>query len=118
MCQRKSPIIITATGVRFLGRGVAIELSSDHLDDLRTELARAWSTWLSPQDRRRFRAHVTIQNKVTPAEAKALHTQLQNEFDPMHIEGSGLCLWRYKNGPWEELHEFTFASCPVRPLRL
>ena len=62
---------VDVTGVRSLGRGVAISLASPELAAIRTELARGWAPWLTPQDRAKRDLHVTVQNKVTPAEARA-----------------------------------------------
>lgn len=112
VCGDRSAFSITSTGVRLLGRGVAIELASESLQSLRAQLARDWAGWLSLQDRRTFRPHVTIQNKVEPSDAKALHSRLSLVFAPMHIQGLGLCLWRYMGGPWEKLGEFTFGASP------
>ena len=96
------------TGVRFLGRGVAFELSSGELAQLRGSLADAWEPWLTPQDRQRHRPHVTVQNKVAPEVARALHARLSASFVPGEVEARGLGLWRYLGGPWEPVAELAF----------
>jgi 2'-5' RNA ligase len=63
-----------------------------------------------PQDSQRFQPHVTIQNKVAPDEARALHRRLSAEFQPFTIRGEGLILWRYLGGPWERIRLFRFAA--------
>ena len=100
---------VAVTGVRFLGRGVAYDLASSELDALRTSLVRAWAPWLTPQDRQWHRAHVTVQNKVSPEVARALHTQLSASFVPGSVTARGLGLWRYLGGPWERVDAFRFA---------
>ena len=100
----RPPVQIEAP--RPLGRGVAFPLASPDLQALRGRLADAWSPWLTPQDRQRFSPHVTVQNKVTPAEAAATLDRLQQGFVPWRSEGVALLLWRYLDGPWEALERF------------
>jgi 2'-5' RNA ligase len=99
---------VAVTGLRFLGRGVAFTLESAELGALRAELAASWQTWLIPQDRQRHAPHVTVQNKVEPAVARALHDQLLAGFVPYRVRARGLGLWRYLGGPWEPLAELPF----------
>jgi len=96
--------------VRSLGRGVAYDLHAAELDAQRTELARRWAPWLTPQDARPHRAHVTVQNKVEPAAARALLAQLQAGFAPHQVGATGLALWRYLDGPWQALGAFGFRA--------
>lgn len=95
--------------VRSLGRGVAYDLRSPELDAVRAALAAAWRSWLTPQDRRPHAPHVTVQNKVAPEVARALHARLAAEFAPTAVRVTGLELWRYLGGPWEPVssHPFT-----------
>jgi 2'-5' RNA ligase len=99
---------VAVTGLRFLGRGVAFTLESAELGALRAELAAAWQPWLTPQDRQRHAPHVTVQNKVEPAVARALHDRLLADFVPHRVRARGLGLWRYLGGPWEPLAELPF----------
>ena len=57
---------VDVTGVRSLGRGVAVSIASPGLAALRGRLARTWAPWLTAQDRAKRDLHVTVQNKVTP----------------------------------------------------
>jgi len=100
---------VAVTGLRFLGRGVAFTLESAELGALRAELAAAWRPWLTPQDRQRHAPHVTVQNKVEPAVARALHDRLLAGFVPHRVRSRGLGLWRYLGGPWEPLAELPFG---------
>ena len=77
VCRDQTPLTLTATGLRFLGRGVAYELSSPGLMTLRSRLAKKWQSWLGAQDHQGFKPHVTVQNKVSPEKARDLHEQLQ-----------------------------------------
>jgi hypothetical protein len=95
--------------VRFLGRGVAYTLASTGLTELRRDLAVAWEPWLTPQDRQRHAPHVTVQNKVDPAVARALHARLSAAFEPGTVAARGLGLWRYLGGPWEPVARYPFG---------
>lgn len=96
--------VITATGLRSLGRGVAITLRSAGLASLHADLADAWAPLLIPQDRHRFAGHVTVQNKVTPAEARATLATLAATFVPFDFAVVAIDVWRYLDGPWAHLH--------------
>ena len=109
VCQDRGPLTLSVTDLRFLGRGVAYELSSPGLSALRRDLARRWDPWLGAQDRQGFKPHVTVQNKVPPEMARALHGQLQATFTPFEVDGLGLSLWRYLDGPWELLGTYPFT---------
>ena len=99
----------TIAGVISLGRGVAFRVESPALAEIRADLAEAFTGILTPQDRAPWRAHVTIQNKVQPAEAKALHARLLNKFERRPLEITGLATWWYRGGPWEPLSRHMFA---------
>ena len=101
---------VEVTGLRSLGRGCALVLSSPELLALRGRLAAAWEPWLTPQDRQKNAPHVTVQNKVTPERARALLRELQADFVPYGVRATGLALWRYLGGPWEAV-----GSWPLRP---
>lgn len=94
----------------FMGRGVSIIVDSLALMDFRFRLAERWSLDLVPQDRRGFRPHVTIQNKVSPDAAKALHAELSAGFRPFPFDVCGAALWWYRRGPWEPLREVRFRG--------
>ncbi|SEO76019.1 2'-5' RNA ligase family protein [Trujillonella endophytica] len=105
----RPPFDVEVTGVRFLGRGVAYALASAELDDLRAGLANAWADGLTPQDRQWHAPHVTVQNKVDPGIARALHAELAAAFVPGTVPARGLGLWRYLGGPWEPVAEHPFG---------
>ena len=97
-------------GVMDLDGGVAFRIASDELDDIRAEIAERLAGLLTAQDRAGWSAHVTIQNKVPPRDAKALIAALGNQFDRRPIKITGLGLHRYLNGPWETLRSFPFRG--------
>ena len=110
LCSSQPLMPIAVTGLRSLGRGVAYTLDAPDLRALRRRLAVLWRDWLTPQDRQGSRPHVTIQNKVSPGEARGLLAALQSGFAPFAVQGEGLHLWRYLGGPWRLARTFQFAK--------
>lgn len=98
-----------------LGRGVALALEADPLLRLRAALARKWAGRLTAQDSQGYRPHVTIQNKVDPAAAKALLQELSKGFSPWEIAATGLSLWHYRGGPWEPAGAYAFKAGAAAP---
>jgi hypothetical protein len=96
-------------GLIALGRGVAFRIDSPALEEVRDRIANAFATLLMPQDRAGWRPHVTIQNKVDPAAAKALQADLERDFRPRDVRIAGLATWWYRGGPWEALSRHMFA---------
>lgn len=108
--SRRAPIRLDASGLRFLGQGVAYTLESPEADHLRRGLADLWEPWLVPQDRRKPRLHVTVQNKVEPDAARALHDALAHAYVPFSFAAIGLHLWEYRGGPWASVELFRFGD--------
>ncbi|WP_375417614.1 2'-5' RNA ligase family protein [uncultured Hymenobacter sp.] len=106
------PLALAVAGVQFMGQGVMYKLESPDLRRLHKTLQTAWQTEfgfaLSGQDRQPLHPHITVQNKVTPAVARALHEELSAGFQPFTAGGVALRLWAYKGGPWEEKGSFAF----------
>jgi hypothetical protein len=97
-------------GLMDLGGGVAFRLVSPDLDRIRDELAEHFHGLLGAQDSGGWRPHITIQNKVSPKEARALKTRLDRHFQPRPLAIGGFGLHRYLDGPWEKLAIFAFRG--------
>jgi hypothetical protein len=97
-------------GLMDLGGGVAFRIASDELDGIRAEIANRLQGLLTEQDAAGWSAHVTIQNKVSPREARALMTSLGDSFTQRPVRIGGLGLHRYLGGPWETLRTFPFRG--------
>lgn len=106
--------LLRVDGIFFMGFGSAYRIESPVLSGLRARLAERFEPWLSQQDRRPFRPHVTIQNKAPAAEAKTLFSALQAEFIAFEASGETLLLWRYRGGPWEEAGRYPFGCTSER----
>lgn len=110
-----APLTLVLPALRFLGRGVALEVASPDLVALRQRLAQIWAPWLSRQDQQGYRPHVTIQNKVPPAAARRLYDELGSHWQSLAGQGQGLSLWHYRGGPWDLAGRFPFVGMAVAP---
>jgi hypothetical protein len=97
-------------GVMSLGRGTAVRLESRALLAIRDDLADHFGMLLTVQDQHRPRLHVTVQNKVTPKEAKTLQAQLSPQLHPQEFRFAGLALNAYRGGPWHLLKSWSFRG--------
>lgn len=98
-----------ASGLIGLGQGVAIRIDAPELAAMRAELAEAFTGLLTPQDAAGWRAHVTIQNKVSAQIARALRLELERGFVARTVRIAGLAAWHYRGGPWEALSRHRFG---------
>lgn len=113
LAAKTSPFEIAVTGPMRLGRGVALNIESDKLNEIRSELALRFKKRLSGQDRAKFRPHVTIQNKVAPHEAAALFDHLKATILPFEATAEGIQIWRYERGPWRPIAAVPFQAPPA-----
>ncbi len=104
------PVPARLDGLLNLGGGTALRLVSPAMLELRRDIAERFHGMLSGQDSHAPRLHVTIQNKVTSAEARALQATLTGSFMPRDFAFPALALHRYRGGPWEALRRFAFRG--------
>ena len=109
-CRDQAPLPLSVTGLRSLGRGVAFTLENAELRAFHRTLQTGFATWLTPQDQQPLQPHVTIQNKAEPAAARQLLADMQADFAPFEVMGTGLHLWAYRQGPWESVAGFSFGG--------
>jgi len=112
------PFAMRVEGLRSMGRGVLYALASPELMRLHGALAAQFKTYLTPQDKQPLRPHVVVQNKVEPAEAKALLAELQASFAERRVMAEGLDWWEYMGGPWRPIESFGFGPSPAAAVRV
>lgn len=102
------------TGVMDLGTGTAIALESPQLLALRALIADHFHGSLTQQDLHEPRPHITIQNKVTKQDARALQASLAPVLAPWIAKGRftfpALELHHYLGGPWERVKTCAFRG--------
>jgi len=101
-------------GVMDLGKGTAIALEAPELLRMRALIAEHFRGSLTAQDLHEPRPHITIQNKVTKEEARALQAGLDPVLAPWIAKGRfafpALALHRYCGGPWEHIKTSAFRG--------
>lgn len=98
------------TGLLDLGTGTAIALKSPQLLALRQVIAEYFYGSLTAQDLYEPRPHITIQNKVTKREARALQAELGPTINLHHFIFPALELHLYQDGPWELIKRCAFRG--------
>lgn len=102
------------SGVMDLGTGTAIALEAPQLLALRALVAEHFHGSLTVQDLYEPRPHITIQNKVTKADARALQGSLGPVLAPWIGKGRftfpALELWHYRGGPWALVKACSFRG--------
>ncbi len=115
LCGEEKPAPFEVARAVFLGRGVAYGLDAAGVGAFRARLLALWQRGpeklaLTAQDRQPWRAHVTVQNKAEPRQARALHARLSQDLQPFSGVATGVTLWRYLGGPWEHEADFPFSG--------
>lgn len=110
ICIENAPFSLAFTRWRFLGKGTAMTIKSEDLLNLRARLVRLWNENLTAQDRQKFQPHITVQNKVAPAEARELFEKLSADWQVRRGEARGLSLWHYLGSNWRLEKDFLFSD--------
>lgn len=106
-----APVAGRVDGVMSLGGGgTAVRLASPGMLALRDGIADHFRGLLTLQDQHRPRLHVTIQNKVTAAEVRAVRGMLEVLVPAQDFAFPGLALHAYRGGPWEMRRRFAFRG--------
>ncbi len=93
-----------------LDGGVALHVESPALLAMRDRLVAHFHGMLMPQDIASPRLHITIQNKVAPAKARATYREVMAGFTPRHLAIHGLACWHYRGGPWAPIRTYPFRG--------
>ncbi len=110
MAAEHAPPVAHLEGIMSLGRGTALKLSSFAMLDIRSQIAEHFHGMLTAQDQHKPRLHITIQNKVSSNEAKALQAELEPTIHPRVFTFAGLALHIYRGGPWEFVRDWRFRG--------
>ena len=110
MAGEFAPPRAEVTGLMDLGQGTAIALRSPALLEVRSLIAEHFWDMLTRQDQGGRKLHITIQNKVTRAEALALQRELGPAIRPRHFAFTGLALHLYRNPHWEAVGTWSFRG--------
>jgi hypothetical protein len=105
-----APVPARVAGLMNLGRGTAIALESEGMLALRALIADRFHGALTAQDQHPPRLHITIQNKVTAADARALQQALAAQVGTRSFAFAGLGLHLYLGPQWEPVGTWPFRG--------
>ncbi len=103
-----APPLGRVTGVMDLGKGTAIAFQSEELLEIRAFIAEHFHGALTAQDLYEPRPHITIQNKVSKEEARALQAELKAQIEPRSFHFPAIELHIYRGGPWDAVKRCAF----------
>ena len=105
-----APPSATITRIMPLGGGTAFAIDSPALSAIHADMVETLHGVLTAQDGGRRKLHVTVQNKVSGTEAKALQAELARDFLPRSFAFAGLELHRYLGGVWADAGSWPFRG--------
>ncbi|MGO4169876.1 2'-5' RNA ligase family protein [Novosphingobium sp. YAF33] len=97
-------------GVMKLGGGTAIAIESPEMVELHAQIAERMYGLLTDQDSRPLRLHITIQNKVEPAAARALQADLEPRLRPVTFRFRGFGVHAWEDGLWRPIRSIAFRG--------
>lgn len=109
-CVRRDPPEAIIDGLMDLGCGTAFTVDSPGMVALHDELAERLHGVIQQRDARPLRLHVTVQNKVAPAAARALQAELARDFAPQPFRFRGLALSHWRDEHWRMVRLYPFRG--------
>lgn len=110
MASEYAPPFALLDGVMKLSHGAALAIDSPGMLEIRGHIADHFHGALTAQDSHEPRLHITIQNKVSRQEARALQDDLESRLQPRKFRFRGLGLHLYREAYWEALGRWSFRG--------
>ena len=98
------------TGLMKLGGGTALAVDCPDLVDLHGHIAQRMHGLLTRQDAQPLKLHITIQNKVSSEEARALQAKLAPALELREFRFPAFGLYAYEEGLWRPIRSFSFRG--------
>ncbi|MEZ5744667.1 MAG: 2'-5' RNA ligase family protein [Sphingomonadaceae bacterium] len=98
------------SGLMKLGKGTALDVESPGVVELHGVIQDRMDGLMTKQDEQKLRLHITIQNKVSPEEAKALQAALEPTLEHKQFRFYGFGLYYYVDGLWDHRKTFPFRG--------
>lgn len=98
------------SGLMKLGGGTALAIDCPDMVQVHGMIAERMHGLLTRQDAQGLKLHITIQNKVSGEEARALQAKLAETLEPRSFRFHGLGLYAYEEGLWRHMRTFAFRG--------
>lgn len=108
--SRLPPPDARIAGLMDLAGGTAFTVESPAMVDIHAAMAERLHGLIQQRDARELRLHVTIQNKVPPAQARALQADLAASFQPRPFRFRGFGLYGWTGDIWRQTRVFAFRG--------
>lgn len=110
LARLTSPPPAQFTGLMDLGRGTAFAVNSPATEALHALIADRLLGIIQQKDARPLRLHVTVQNKVSTEEARALQAELARSPHPGDFRFRGFGLYAWDGDLWRLSHVYPFRG--------
>lgn len=110
MLARQAPPAARINGVMKLDGGTALAVESPGMVELHAVLQDRMRGLTILKDSGAPRLHITIQNKVSALEAKALQKQLEVVLHPRDFHFRGFELFAFRDGIWQPIRAYPFRG--------
>lgn len=110
MAREYGPPRACLDGIMPLGGGTALAIECPGMLAIRERIAEHFHGALTAQDSHPPRLHITIQNKVTAKEARALQQDLAAMLQPRKFAFRGLEMHLYRETHWEPQGRWAFQG--------
>jgi hypothetical protein len=98
------------TGLMDLDRGTALAVDSPLMVALHGEMAERLRGVIQQRDDRPLRLHITVQDKVAPAAARVLQTELAADLPLLSFRFHGLALSHWRDELWRPAQLYPFRG--------
>ncbi len=110
MAAEFAPPAADLNGLMDLGGGTALAIRSPAMLAIRQLIADHFWDMLTKQDQGGKKLHITVQNKVSRADALALQVKLADRIQPRSFAFTGLGLHIYRRPHWEAVNTWKFRG--------
>lgn len=107
---KQPPPAARIKGVMKLDGGTALAVESLGMADLHAAIGDHLHGLTILKDSGPLRLHITIQNKVSAQEARALHAQLDAVLKPRDFHFRGFELFAFEDGIWRPIRAYPFRG--------
>jgi hypothetical protein len=112
--SRLPPPAASISGLIDLGGGTAFAVESPAMAALHAEMAERLHGLIQQKDARPLRLHITVQNKVAAADARALQAELSRTSCRRDFRFRGFGLYGWTGDLWQQARIFPFRGSEVK----
>lgn len=107
---RQAPPAARIKGLMKLDGGTALAVESPGMANLHAEIQHHMRGLTILKDSGPLRLHITIHNKVSAKEARALQAQLEAVLKPREFRFRGFELFAFREGFWQSIRAYPFRG--------